>query len=100
MIEKQIALQTTSLIANLRSYDLKPEKQQDFPGFYEMIIKPWLIGWGVQQAKAWIIARNGSVQLFVSCSPVDPPWDDIPGLGEFIIGTEVQVQQRPDLSFP
>jgi hypothetical protein len=84
----------------MRVYEFQsnPVRRREFFELYREKILPWLEAKGVKEAKVWTVERDDIFIFAITASPVDPPWDDIPGLKGFLdVLSELRFTPRPDL---
>jgi hypothetical protein len=90
--ERAAASSAAQVSPSLRIYELDsglladPQKWEEFVGYYDDVIVPYLVERGVQKMDIWIDKEKFFPLLIIAASPVDPPWSDIPGLGKFLKG--------------
>ncbi len=86
----------------VKLYNIKPAMKAEFLLFCKNTIRPWLIG--VDQAKqsgAWILERDGKLQILIILESNDEPWSGIGGLGDFLDGDHpLPFEEVDDLRIP
>jgi hypothetical protein len=98
--DAQWAPAPTNEPCSMRMYAFQPNpiRREEYFEFYKEKILPWLEEEGVKDAKVWTVERDNIFIFAIAASPVDPPWDEFPGLKGFLdVIAELRFTPRPEL---